>query len=415
MKIKTSIFCGLLFLLSFQVLYAQSDFITDDVDTKRKTKRTLSDDGFIVDELNSSGSKRGKSRTRESQEAGDSFFLGSETGSALTPDDGFITSIEEKWGRYERSSKKVWVQYDKYDQSAQSRLDFERGVLTIETVVEADSREEARSLAQKLIARRLERLVEDDRKTILPVITNNLVNHAGEILSGTKLQGFVNDSDFIIEIIEEPRRRERTRLPKTKRRSGPKKKYKTKSKIRLKPQHLSERAKMVFPIIQKQCKGYRLDESLVLSVIHVESYFNQRAISRTGAVGLMQLMPQYGGVEAYEELYGKKWKPSRKYLFNPANNIKLGCVYLSKLHSEYFKDIQGDFKKRYSSVAGYNWGPGNVRRKILNNRKVFKMGDDEFFKYLHKRAPQETKNYIVRIREKERNYRKALTGNRGLL
>ena len=94
MKIKTSIFGGLLFLLSFQVLYAQSDFITDNVDTKRKTKRTLSDDGFIVDELNSSGSKRGKSRTRESQEAGDSFFLGSETGSALTPDDGFITSIE---------------------------------------------------------------------------------------------------------------------------------------------------------------------------------------------------------------------------------------------------------------------------------------------------------------------------------
>ena len=43
------------------------------------------------------------------------------------------------------------------------------------------------------------------------------------------------------------------------------------------------------------------------------------------------------------------------------------------------------------------------------------MGDDEFFEYLHKRAPQETKNYIVRIREKERNYRKALTGNRGLL
>ena len=121
----------------------------------------------------------------------------------------------------------------------------------------------------------------------------------------------------------------------------------------------------------------------------------------------MQLMPQYGAVEAYEELYGKKWTPSRKYLFNPANNIKLGCVYLSKLHSEYFKDIQGDFKKRYSSVAGYNWGPGNVRRKILNNRKVFKMGDDEFFKYLRKRAPQETKNYIVRIREKERNYRKA--------
>ena len=162
MKIKTSIFGGLLFLLSFQVLYAQSDFITDDVDTKRKTKRTLSDDGFIVDELNSSGSKRGNSRTRKSQEAGDSFFLGSETGSALTPDDGFITSIEEKWGRYERSSKKVWVQYDKDDQSAQSRLEFERGVLTIETVVEADSKEEARSLAQKLIARRLERLVEDD-------------------------------------------------------------------------------------------------------------------------------------------------------------------------------------------------------------------------------------------------------------
>lgn len=423
--IKSKYFLALLILIfAPHVLYGQSGFLADEeTETRQNVKEKGSDSGFLSDGKNSQRSKRSRTKRSAPIEEGDSFFLESQTGSSLIPDDGFIGSIEEKWGEFDKSTKTVWVQYDKDDLAAKSSVDFEAGLVTIETVVEADSEEEAKALSRNLIERRLERLMKDDQANPISVISNSLVGLNQKSLTGNGIRGMVDDGGFIIEIIPD-RRKVKKRKPSRKRsekksekrkRSKPRKKYKTKSKIKMSPNHLNKRAKMIYPIVESQCKNWQLDKSLVLSVIHVESYFNPRAISHVGAVGLMQLMPQYGATEAYKDLYGKKWKPDQKFLFNPNNNVKLGCFYLNKLHYEYFKDVKNEFKRRYSSIASYNWGMGNVRRKVLNNKRVFKMQDEEFFRYMSGKLPEETKNYISRIRENEKNYRKALSGGRGLL
>lgn len=416
MKNKTLIICLIgIFVLFSIFMSAEAEFIGKDRERSRASDTGSGPESdFLAADKESPVSKRRRSKQAEESDFEGSFFIESDTGSSIFPDDGFVETILGKWGKYERSSKKIWVQYDKDDLSAKSRMDFEKGYLTIETVVEAETPEEARALSKKLIARRIKRLYEDDEKSPVPVIENYLLDNRGGSLRRSSIEDFVDDSDFIIEVIERPskrkERRERRRLPE---RRKAKKKYRTKSKIKMVPDHLHKRAKKVFSIVQSQCSNYDLEESLVLSVIHVESYFNPRAVSHAGAVGLMQLMPQYGGAEAYKKLYGKKWNPSKHYLINPRNNIKLGCTYLNMLHDEYFRNIRDSFKKRYASVAGYNWGPGSVRKKVINRKNIARMGREEFFNYLHSRLPKETKNYIVRVRENEGNYSKILSKNKG--
>jgi soluble lytic murein transglycosylase-like protein len=96
-------------------------------------------------------------------------------------------------------------------------------------------------------------------------------------------------------------------------------------------------------IIQTASKVYGVEASLVHAVISAESQYNQYAISRTGAMGLMQLMPD----------------TARRYgvqnMMDPAENIQGGVRYLA--------DLLAMFKGRVDlAVAAYNAGENAVIR-----------------------------------------------------
>ena len=88
---------------------------------------------------------------------------------------------------------------------------------------------------------------------------------------------------------------------------------------------------------------YRLDPNLIRAVIHAESAFNTFAVSRTGAQGLMQLMP-----DVAEEL--DVLDP-----FDPRQNIFGGARYLRALLDRNKGNVD-------LAVASYNAGPGAVSR-----------------------------------------------------
>jgi len=96
-------------------------------------------------------------------------------------------------------------------------------------------------------------------------------------------------------------------------------------------------------IIQKHSSKYKLDHKLVSAVVQVESQFNPNAISRTGAVGLMQLMPstamQLGVADPYD----------------PSQNIEGGTKYLRYLVERFKGDVT-------LALAAYNSGPLNVEK-----------------------------------------------------
>ncbi len=92
-----------------------------------------------------------------------------------------------------------------------------------------------------------------------------------------------------------------------------------------------------------------LDPELVLAVIQVESNFDRFAISRAGALGLMQVMPFW-----LEEV----GRPGDN-LFHIGTNLRLGCTIL-----KYYLDLErGHVARalaRYNGSAGESWYPMRV-------------------------------------------------------
>lgn len=94
-------------------------------------------------------------------------------------------------------------------------------------------------------------------------------------------------------------------------------------------------------IINSTAENEKLSPALIRAVIHAESAFNERARSRVGARGLMQLMP------------GTARELGVINIYNPRDNIEGGARYLRLMLDRY------DGNKRLA-LAAYNAGPGAV-------------------------------------------------------
>jgi soluble lytic murein transglycosylase-like protein len=95
--------------------------------------------------------------------------------------------------------------------------------------------------------------------------------------------------------------------------------------------------------IDEAAARHHVDPSLVRSVVKVESNFNPNALSRKGAMGLMQLMPSTA----------RSLNVSNP--FDPQQNVDAGVRHLRKLLDSYGGDVR-------LSLAAYNAGAGAVAR-----------------------------------------------------
>jgi len=120
-------------------------------------------------------------------------------------------------------------------------------------------------------------------------------------------------------------------------------------------------------LIKHYSNRYALDENLVRAVIRCESNFNPHAVSRAGARGLMQLMPETAAEMGVTDI------------FDPAQNIAGGTQYLAKMLNLFDNNVT-------LALAAYNAGPNAVAK--------------------HKGVPPyaETKSYIKKVSDYAARY-----------
>jgi len=142
-------------------------------------------------------------------------------------------------------------------------------------------------------------------------------------------------------------------------------------------EHLAERARKYLFYIVEEIERRNMPMELAF-VPYIESSLNPTAVSRAKAMGLWQFMPATGASLGLKQ---NNFRDERRDIEASTNKA---LDYLQELYDEF-----GDW---HLSLAAYNWGPGNVRKAIAENRKKG-LG----ISYNELRLPQETRLYVPKI------------------
>jgi D-alanyl-D-alanine carboxypeptidase len=102
------------------------------------------------------------------------------------------------------------------------------------------------------------------------------------------------------------------------------------------------------PYIREASGRFGIEEPLIREVMRQESGGREEAVSRAGAIGLMQVMPN-----TYDELR-QRYKLGGDP-FNPRNNILAGVAYLREMSDRFGVA---------DSLAAYNAGPGRLENHL---------------------------------------------------
>lgn len=119
--------------------------------------------------------------------------------------------------------------------------------------------------------------------------------------------------------------------------------------------------KWIYPIRYEQdivvsAKNYNVDPILIAAIIRVETNFEPDKVSRKGAIGLMQLMPETAEWIVKRAGYAEE---TIRSLHRGDVNIEVGAWYLNSLFGQFDDN-------RIAVLAAYNAGPGNTRRWLDN-------------------------------------------------
>ncbi len=350
----------------------------------------------------------------------------------------FVIKVDRMWDDHVYPSKKDYVEYKK-DYSARIHVDFEKGKVEASVLIEIEADDVKLNDAKLTVLKELTTSIttsgsndlyqtnndaeqsthteivsltdkeEGIRKLIdnkdsgqiekikVPILINQVAEITGEEVKSENAREFIEETvgvnNIVIDTVVGTDGLRRIKL------SG---------NYKLVPDHIKKRAARYFDLVLTYADKYQLDPRLVLAIMHTESYFNPVATSRIPAFGLMQIVPGSAGRDAYKFVYGKDKLLKKEYLYNPANNIELGCAYLNIVRFKYLKEIQDDQLAYPCAIASYNGGIGTLARALTGTKKLNRIAGavqgenfDGIVKKLNRVLPyKETKDYLNRVLER---------------
>lgn len=151
---------------------------------------------------------------------------------------------------------------------------------------------------------------------------------------------------------------------------------------------------MMYPLpywdsVQKYAKEFNMDPYLIMALIRGESMYHDTISSRSGAIGLMQIMPATGqGIASH---LGVAWT-GEQMLLDADTNIRFGTFYLANLAKRFDGNI-------YLMLSGYNGGPNATKRWVE------KFGIEDMDQFVFSIPYSETQYYIQKVLQNYWMYR----------
>jgi len=316
--------------------------------------------------------------------------------------------IEEKWEEFKSPEPKTFIEYSE-DLNTRQSIDFEKGEVTIEIIVEEDpelaepiKEEDKKEKIKDILTKELIGLIKKKADDNKPILKNQLETKDGKEVTES------NAKKEAVNIVESKKVEKKPYKAK-----DGKKRVKYTVKVPLKTNHLDQRAKRFENEILKQAKRWKLDPAIVFALMEAESAFNPKARSHIPAFGLMQLVPKSGARDAYKYVYKVDKLVTGDYLYKPVNNIELGCAYLSQIRYHYFENIKDDELAYICSIPAYNTGIGNVSKTLCGKPYTNPAADvansmtaDELYKKLTSDLKyEEARNYLERVWKYKEKYK----------
>ena len=239
----------------------------------------------------------------------------------------------------------------------------------------------------------------DDNK---PLLENQVENSGGQNITVNNVE---NEAEDVIE-------KKEVKAETYKSKDG-KKRTKYTVTIPLKNNHIDERIKRYEKDILKQAERWKLDPTIVFALMETESAFNPKARSHIPAFGLLQLVPKSGARDAYRYVYKEDKLVTGDYLYEPINNIELGCAYLAKIRYYYFENIKDDELAYICSIPAYNTGIGNVSKTLCGKphtnpaaKVASSMNAQELYNKLTTELKyEEARNYLKKVWKYKEKYK----------
>jgi membrane-bound lytic murein transglycosylase C len=284
--------------------------------------------------------------------------------------------LSKYWKIPELSTKKKLVEYSK-DKKVRKKIDYERGIVKIDVI--AKSKKEAKQKIKLALIKLSSQTAKEafDENPVLSKITKKIrqkyknkvaiSSPSNELVIGDiffkKKPTLKEANKFANKAIKKKLVIKNSKLPKSKIYS---------ISIRFPSNFVLIKAKTYKSDVFKRANEFSLTPSLIYAIIHTESYYNPLARSYIPAFGLMQIVPQTAGKDAYKMLYKEEKILSPDYLYNAHNNILIGSAYLHKIYYHYFKRIKNPLSRLYCTIAAYNTGVGNVACAFNSKERDFK-------------------------------------------
>ncbi|SIO04397.1 membrane-bound lytic murein transglycosylase MltC [Salinivibrio sp. ES.052] len=313
----------------------------------------------------------------------------------------FTGKIEVRWGEDQVfvSGKRDYVKYtDNY--KSRARIDFERGVIQVETVATDDPKDHLRqAIVTTLLTPRDPASVDlySAAKVPLtgrPFLEGQVVDHEGKAITWEwRANRFAN------YLIDQRLKKKKVRFQNMY--------FVT---IPMVNDHAAQRSYQYADIVRRASERYGISEKLIYAIIKTESSFNPYAVSWANAYGLMQVVPKTAGRDVFKLVKKRGGQPSPKYLFDPEKNIDTGTAYFYILKNRYLKAVRDPLSLHYSMISAYNGGTGNVLRTFDRDRRramqdLNKLRPNQVFWALtHRHPSSESRRYLQKVTRYQKEF-----------